>query len=438
MRSLALDYWIRVKSSYWFIPAIMCTAAAVLAFVAVMYSEILDNSWITRFAWLYSNKPEGARSLLATVAGSMITVAGVVFSMTLLMVSHASAQIGPRVLEGFMRDRGSQIVLGTFIATFIYCLLVLRTVTAEPAGADTVFVPHLAIVIAVLLAVLSVAVLIYFVHHVPMRINVTSVIDRIGSAILNQLDEVFPENVGRDMPKTGQAQLPEPPLHSVSVDGKGGYLRIIDDNGLMSIACESDCVLEILVRPGTFCVRGTPIVQVRGNSVEDEVLSQVEASFSWGGSRTQEQDVLFLVDQLAEISGRALSPGVNDQYTAIACIDHMERVLREACERDDPNSQRRDDDGTLRIIASPITLTHLADRFLYPLRQFSRGDGLITAHLAKMLARASEFARCRPDLQRTVRRHLDEIENEAIPAISAPSARAYVRRQLTTQGRDPG
>ena len=433
MRSLIIDYWIRINSSYWFVPALMCIAASALAFTAVTNSDVLGTEWIETFSWLYANEPEGARSLLATVAGSMITVAGVVFSMTLLMVSHASAQIGPRVIEGFMRDRGSQVVLGTFISTFVYCLLILRTVTAgssAPNSAEPVaFVPHVAIIIAMLLAVLSVAVLIYFVHHVPTRINVTSVIDRIGCAVLLQLQTLFPEPHGANPENTASRRLDDEPLQTVRLNGQGGYLRVVDVDGLMSIACEQNCVLEVLTKPGNFCVRETPLVRVHGQALDEDVLTSVERSFSWGGSRSQEQDILFLIDQLTEISGRALSPGVNDQFTALACIDQMERVLREACERGDPESHRADSDGVLRVVANTVTLQEIANRFLLPLQQFSYGDALTTTHLIEMTARAVRFADGRPDLQQTLRQRLAELEADAIPAVDSRAMRETVARR---------
>ena len=439
MRSLFIDFWIRIKSSYWFVPSLMCIGAVILAFAAVTNSEILGNNWVKNFTWLYSNQPEGARSLLATVAGSMITVAGVVFSMTLLMVSHASSQIGPRVMEGFMRDRGSQFVLGTFIATFVYCLLVLRTVMSDSSAqssASSTFVPHLAVVIAMILAVLSVAVLIFFVHHVPTRINITSVIDRIGCTILTQLEHLFPEPTSERTQTRLTGEGEEEVLQNVWLEDKGGYLRVIDNDGLVALARDNGAILEVLVRPGEFRVRGAPLVRVYGRTLSEDTLSEVAGSFSWGGSRTQEQDTLFLVDQLAEIAGRALSPGVNDQFTALACIDQMERVLREACERDSPESHVLDSDGSLRMIARPVTLREIADRFLLPLRQFSFGDAMATSHLIAMLVRAEQFSSRHPRLRDDLRQHRAELESDAIPAIESAAMRGRLATKFDRIGRE--
>lgn len=147
MKSWFIDHWITVRSGYWFIPSVMSITALLAAVAAVRLDAQLGQSWLHNSEWLYANQPAGARALLSTVAGSMITVAGVTFSMTLLAVSDASAQIGPRLLSGFRRDRGNQFTLGTFIATFLYCLMVLRTVHTGIDGEADVsgFVPHIAI-----------------------------------------------------------------------------------------------------------------------------------------------------------------------------------------------------------------------------------------------------------------------------------------------------
>lgn len=331
-----------------------------------------------------------------------------------------------------MRDRGSQVVLGTFIATFIYCLLVLRSIQSDVDGTASeadAFVPDLAIVIAVILALLSVAVLIYFIHHVPARIAVNNVIDRITGAAIEQLQSIFPERTVADsMGSVGDIDLGAP-CQRVTLEGLGGYLRLIDYEGLLSHAQENDCVLEVLALPGKFHVRGAPLALVYLKPLEEATLDDIQRAFSWGGSRTQEQDILFLVDQLAEISGRALSPGVNDQFTAIACIDHMSKLLREACERGSAASQRHDDQDTLRLLTKPVTLTAMASHFLYPLRQFADGDAMVTTRLIEFVSDSIQFAAAHDDLKHALEQHLHELKTDAIAAIDSESLRSAVVRR---------
>ena len=156
--------WESLRTSFWFIPAVMTFVAIVLSFLLV-YVDRRIGPETEVFGFIYSGGPEGARLVLSTIAGSMITVAGVTFSITIVALTLASSQFGPRLLRNFMHDTGNQVTLGTFIATFVYCLLVLRTVhTVE--GED--FVPSISVAVAIFLALAGIAVLIYFIHHVSM------------------------------------------------------------------------------------------------------------------------------------------------------------------------------------------------------------------------------------------------------------------------------
>ena len=145
-----------IRGSFWFLPSLMTILSMVLSVVAVGLDSSWGDEWVRQIPWLYLNEPDGARALLSTIAGSVITVAGVTFSMTLLSFSHASSQIGPRILSGLMEDRGNQFTLGIFISTFVFCFLVLRSVGGSLPGAgqengNEAFVPHLSILIAITL-----------------------------------------------------------------------------------------------------------------------------------------------------------------------------------------------------------------------------------------------------------------------------------------------
>lgn len=168
MRATLLRLGDHLQQSYWFLPSIMAVAAVLLAGGMIWLDSFVGSAWMDGFAWLYASRPSGARLVLSSVGGSMITVAGTVFSVTIAAVVYASGQYGPRLLSNFMSDRGNQVTLGTFIATFLYCLVVLRTVRSPEESGGAGFVPNLALLVGVLLAVCSIAVLIFFIHHVPI------------------------------------------------------------------------------------------------------------------------------------------------------------------------------------------------------------------------------------------------------------------------------
>ena len=378
-----------LHATFWVIPVLMTLAAITLSFVLVTLDEAVREPTLAQVGWLWNGGPEGARALLSTVAGSMITVAGVVFSVTIVALSLASSQFGPRLLRNFMRDTGNQIVLGTFIATFVYCLLVLRTVRGV---ATQEFVPSIAITGGVVLAVLSLGVLIYFIHHVSASIQVTHLITAVSHDLLRAIDRLFPETLGHGASEPPRSQHTPPPeacgretrtVHA----SRSGYVQAIDSDGLMQLATAHDLRLHVTHRPGHFVVQGTALVTVwSGGPVDASPAEQIQNTFILGAERTLTQDVEFAVDQLVEVAVRALSPGINDPFTAMACVDRLGEALCRLAERVLPSPDRYDAHGTLRVIADPITFAELTDAAFTKIRQYGRSSAAVTIRLLETLA----------------------------------------------------
>lgn len=194
-----LSIWDLLRGSFWFLPSLMAAGAVLLSFGAVKLDTAMEADAYGRFEFIYLFGPEGARAILSAVATSMITVAGLTFSITMLTLQLASSQFGPRLLRNFMRDRGNQVVLGTFISTFVYCLLVLRTVKGVEGAS---FVPHLAVAIGVVLAVAGLAVLIYFIHHTASSIRIETLLASLAEETSATIDRLFPEKLGREDAET--------------------------------------------------------------------------------------------------------------------------------------------------------------------------------------------------------------------------------------------
>jgi uncharacterized membrane protein len=378
-----------LHATFWVIPVLMTLAAITLSFALVTLDEAVRDPALAQVGWIWHGGPEGARTLLSTVAGSMITVAGVVFSVTIVALSLASSQFGPRLLRNFMRDTGNQIVLGTFIATFVYCLLVLRTVRGN--GTQE-FVPSIAITGGVALALVSLGVLIYFIHHVSASIQVTHLITVVSRDLLAAIDRLFPETLGhgaRDAPRPPNV----PPFEDLGREAhpvraaQSGYMQAIDSDGLMQLAAAHDLMLHVTHRPGHFVVRGTALVTVWcQGGVDEGVAEGVQEAFILGAERTLTQDVEFAVDQLVEVAVRALSPGVNDPFTAMTCIDRLGEALCRLAERVLPSPDRSDAHGTLRVLADPVTFAGLADAAFTQIRQYGRSSAAVTIRLLETLA----------------------------------------------------
>jgi|SRR5579883_3432 len=386
----------KLRSSYWFIPTLMTGIAIALAFVTHMLDVASESGAIKRldWAWFYTGGPEGALTLLSTVAQSMITVAVTAFSVTLVALSLASQQFGPRVLRNFMQDMSYQVVLGTFIATFIYCLLVLRTVSSDQ---NQSFVPYISLTVAIVLALASIGMLIYFIHHAATSIHAWHIIGKISAELNNSINILLLEKVGQqkwDLQSTIE-EVPEGFDYEAYpiLAAQSGYIQAINEDQLMKIAKSNDLLLGIKKRPGKFVIQGTELVKLwpreRVNMKTRHGASlykQINNAFILGGERTARQDVEFPIRQLVEIAIRAISPAVNDPFTALRCIDQLCAALCRLAERDFPPSYHYDDQHNLRIILNQVTFAGLVDDAFHQIRQYGRSDAAITIRLLEVIA----------------------------------------------------
>ncbi|MDX1654479.1 MAG: DUF2254 domain-containing protein [Candidatus Competibacteraceae bacterium] len=375
-------FWYRSTTSYWFLPALILLGAVLLSFVTLTIDEWAGSGWVTRWRWIYSHDPAGARATLSTVAGSMITVAGVVFSITIVVLTLASNQFGPRLIRNFMLDKGNQVVLGVFTSTYLYCLLILRRIQAVE---DATFVPSLSLTTAILLAVLSIAFLIYFIHHVTIFMQVESVVNSVSHELHQTLDRLFPDFAD---PNEIESQRPilEEPNCSIPI-AQSGYIQAVDYQGLVRAAQRHQGTLELLYRPGRYLVAGTAVARFGpGDKAPDELVAAVQAALLLGSHPTPEQDPEFAVRQLVEVAVRALSTGVNDPFTAMTCIDRIATGLGMAASRAPRPILHRDKAGAVRLIDTPVTFADLAEAAYGPLRRHGSHQLAVMLRLLESLA----------------------------------------------------
>lgn len=384
----------RVSSSYWFVPMLLAFAGFAAGLLLVVVDSRLGDDWLGRFEWFYGSRPDGARALLATVAGSMITVAGVVFSITLAAVTYASGQYGARLLTYFVRDRGNQVTLGVFIGTFLYCIVVLRTVrSAEETSADTggavreAFVPHVAMFGAMALAVVSIGVLIYFVHHVTDVIHINNVIARIGRGLLDRITGRADAGGGLVAPESGLPQAHEP---ARLLSTRTGYIESIDVPELVQRAQKAAMTFRVGVRPGDFVHRGDMLLA--GGPGIGEQLQACEHMFAISHKRSDLHSLTHSIDELVEIAVRALSPGINDPFTAIACMDWLQPALYELGNLPTDPCAFADDEGVVRVRVEVMTPEDYLQRSMGRLRPYVMDDRIAGAHLLSTLKRLRQGA----------------------------------------------
>ena len=422
MRTRLFQIWESLRTSYWFIPTLMAAAAVALAFVLLRADRATDWSG---GGWVYSGSAEGARALLATVAGSSVTVAGVVFSVVIVALTLASGQFGPRLLRNFMRDLGNQLTLGTFIATDLYCFLVLRTVRSETEAGGG-FVPQIAVTAAMAMAVASVGVLIYFIHHAATSIMAENVIGAVAVDLNHAVDHLFPGDVGRPVDPArapgGKWEIPSDfDSRAAPVSSRhDGYVQIIDGDALIEAAARADVVIHTMHRPGRFVIRDLPLARVYPPERADDALAEaVRDAFGIGPLRTTAQDLEFAVDQLVEVAVRSLSPAINDPFTAMACVDVLAAALCRLARRETPSPFRADDSGRLRVIVHTSTFDDVMEAAFNQIRQYARGSVAVTIRLLEAIASVAQAARG-PEQRAVLLRHAEMIHRQARQTIHEP------------------
>jgi uncharacterized membrane protein len=304
----------------------------------------------------------------------MITVAGVVFSITIVALSLASSQYTSRVLRNFMRDRMNQAVLGVFVGIFAYCLVVLRAIRGGDEGA---FVPSLAVFGGLVLAFVGIAFLIYFIHHISLSIQASSIISAAAEETIAALDQLFPKGLGDNADETTEN---DPPisleeLQWIAVGSrKTGYIESVDGASLLALAHQQGCMVRMERGIGEFVVQDTPLVSVTGGSeLEETSVGQLNAAFVISHQRTVQQDASFGIRQIVDIAMKALSPGVNDTTTAVMCVDYLGAILARIAVRQIA-TPRRFHQGELRVIARGPSFESLLAEAFDQIRQNASGN----------------------------------------------------------------
>ena len=350
----------------------------------------LPPSSVIHMAWVYTRDPSGARAMLSVISQSVITVAGVVFSVTVVALTMASNQFGTRVLKSFARDTANQAVLGTLLGTFLYGVLVMRRVESD----HSVFVPSLSVAAAVFLAILCVMVLVYFIHHLIVEIQGENVVASVARDLRSTMETVFPEELGSGAPpkeeslRAFEANLMAAPGENIYCE-REGFVRTIHSDELLHLACREDLLVRLAVRPGDFVRPYSVIAEVWRAPGTNDVRRQLQRTVSIGSQRSYEDDIKFGLQQLGFIVVRSLSPAVNAVGTALDGLDHLVTSLIRLGNRQIPSRYRRDSAGFLRIIAPAWDLHGLLDDVLDPIRIAGATNPVVIGHVVRGLSEAS-------------------------------------------------
>lgn len=418
--------WVGLLASLWFVPAVVVSACVALALGLIDLHTRVEFDLAQDWPRLFGTGSDGARSMLSAIATSMITVAGVVFSVTILALAQSSSQFSPRVLRNFMSDHPTQVVLGAFVGIFAYCLVVLRTIRSSDEGDS--FVPSIAVLGGVVLAFVGVAMLIFFIHHVATAIQASAILERIARDTSEAIERLFPQPMGKPLPPEENGVSEPPHLWRPVAMQSSGYLVGVNDAGLLEFAAEHDRVVRLAHQIGEFVISGRPVAHVCGPApLSEEDTRALLRLFSLDRQRTVDQDAAFGVQQIVDIAVKALSPGINDPTTAVMCIDRLCELLVHLAGRHIPGPYRSDAKG-LRVVAKGPDFESMTALAFDTIAGHAGGDAAVLAHLLGAL----ETLRCSTDdpaRLRSLQRRAALIESAIASSATLPSRRAGLLEQ---------
>lgn len=385
-------FWQQLRESLWFVPGMLVLVSFGLAYGLVEFDTNTAWKGKKQFPLLFGNGAEGARGMLTAIAGSMLTVAALTFSLTLSTISQVSSQYSPRVLRNFMSDRINQFIMGYFVSVFAYCLIVLGTIRGSDEGQ---FVPATAVVVGLLLALGGVAALIVFIHHIAESLQTGTIVSHIFSETSKAIDILYPATVGEPLKEPHYDEdafrLIDEPSGWWGVKAKQvGYLQLIDTSGLLQWATRHQVIVRQEKEVGSFLGEGTIVFSVRpenGDSEpnKDDWPGDLLTYITIGKHRSIDQDVSFGIQQLVDIILKALSPGINDTTTAIMTIDFLGAVGERLAGRTFPSRLRSDSDSLRLIVASRSFEQFIQLTFDLP-RINAKGNHAVLQRLLRALA----------------------------------------------------
>lgn len=388
----------KIFSSYWATPATM-----VLISIGVhAISNELDKSYnkeakelLQNFLFFENLSVETIRSYLSTLVGAIITVTGLVFSLTVLTVSSASAQFGPRVLNNFMRDRSNQLTLGVFTGTLVF---VSTGLLSLDEGQGSLYIPYITILISYLLALICGMFLIFYIHHIPSSLRIENILTRIASSSLDGIGERFPlsEEVktfqyARTESSSDEFRAIEESILYPINGSLTGYVQALDLNELVEVAAKEDVLIKLVVRPGDF-VPGKCVFAYSTSDMTTEGKEKVISSYVIGGGRSLPQNLMFLISQIIEIAIRAMSPGINDPITAMSCMDWLEAILLKMMNEDFEGSIALDEDGEPRVLLRTLNSEELLFHMRKTLAQYMASTYATSIHMMESLLSLYELA----------------------------------------------
>jgi len=419
-RVSARHKWDRLKVSFWFAPVVMSLAAILLAWMMYWVDGLIPNELLSNSHLILSGTPGELRTMLIGMAGTILATAGVVFTLLTLPLSTVAAQYGSRLLRVFLGDRTTQLVLGMFVATFVYCLAAALSIpppNIEPEG------PQVTATVGLFLMLGTFASLILLVQHISTMLQAPNIAAAAGAELLDVVRAEIPDEVrssGHPGLEAAQA-LVETDAYAVRVR-RTGYIQYIDPQSLLTLAKERDLVIRLLCKPGHFVWREAVVAlvwpagprreQAKLHPIDELLGGQLLMAFRLGNTRTPTQDIAYAVNQLVEMAVRAMSPAINDPFTAMTCLDYIGEGLALFIQQGAKSPYYYDQDGRLRLVLGPMTIGELLDGAFDMLRHCSCDNASVLRHMLEVFDAIGQEA-VSPEVRQELSRHISLIQAES-------------------------
>lgn len=416
MRRVTARYtWDRLRVSFWFTPAIMAVAAIALAWAMYALDARVPNEAIQGSRLILSGGVDQLRSMLIDIATTVLATAGVVFTLLTLPLSTVAAQYGSRLLRVFLSDRTTQIVLGMFVGTFVYCVvaaLFILPVDIEPAS------PQLTATLGLYLMMATFGSLVVLIQHISTMLQAPNIAAAAGAQLLSVI-RVETTEEDRVVDEAGKADrgallpLPATPGHLIYVR-ETGYIQTVDPALMLTFARENDLLIRLLRKPGAFVRPGEAVAMVwPPERIGEQQDKQIRRAFRVGNQRTPTQDVECAVNQLVEMAVRAMSPAINDPFTAMTCLDHIGNGLALFAQQGEESLNTYDPDGRLRLVFEPVTFNELLDAAFNMLRHAGCDNASVLLHMLTVIGGIGQAAKT-AEARQALRHHVGLIEAESL------------------------
>ena len=413
-RVTARATWDNLRVSFWFAPAIMALVAVPLAWLLYGLDRKVPNELLQSSRVVISGSPDELRLMLISIATTVLATAGVVFTLLTLPLSTVAAQYGSRLLRVFLGDRTTQGVLGMFVGTFVYCVAAATAILPadiEPDG------PQITATIGLFLMMATFGTLILLVQHISIMLQAPNIAAAAGAELLDGVgvdnpDEARADDTQYQPGKAAQIAMVENEAYPIRVRDVG-YIQTLDPDILLTLAREKDLVIRLLHKPGDFVWQGKIIAQVwPADRFNQRLEKQLYRSIRIGNQRTPTQDVECAVNRLVEMAVRAMSPAINDPFTAMTCLDHIAIGLSLFAQQGGENLNTYDRGGQLRLVFEPFSFEELLVAAFDMLRHASCDNVAVLLHMLEVIDAIGKDVKS-PEMRLQLRRHVLLIQSES-------------------------